>query len=110
MFSALLHMRAACHEESPVCVKANVSTLLLKFIGPALLLGPNVRMRVGVVLEIFEVGIDKLLLAKGADGGWFRGFFRSSVGVDGDAGAGGLGFFVLALYTGFLADGHSEDV
>ena len=103
---------------------------LLELGGPALFLGPGIRMGTSVVLELLEVGVDlqttksalllcnhslcsslktyQLLLAKDADGRGLGGLLGGTVGVDGDASAGGFGLFVLAVDTVLLGDGHLE--
>jgi len=100
-----------------------------KLLWPALLLGPHVRVRAGVLLEDLEVGVvlrapsqhgpnapkrqnirkgetNQLLATKGADRLWLGGFDGGSVCVDGDAGAGRVGLFLLAVDAVFLCDGH----
>ena len=109
---------------------------LLELVGPALLLGPCIRVGAGVLLKDSKVGAGldyrasarrpqdgsglgsalrrdglathQLLLAENADRGCLWLLLGGSIGVDGNASAGGLGLLVLAVNAVLLGDRHLE--
>ncbi len=78
----------------------------LELIRPALLLGPLVAVSAGMLLEDLQVGAVELLAAEDADGLGLGRLHGGSVGVDGDARAGGFGLLVLTVDAVFLGNGH----
>ncbi|KAB8542139.1 hypothetical protein FH972_025602 [Carpinus fangiana] len=81
-----------------------------KVVGPALLARPGLVVCASVLLEDLLVIAVELLAAELADA-LLLGFLDGrTVGVDGHARASGLGFFVLAVDTIFLGDGHDGRV
>jgi hypothetical protein len=106
VFSVLIvvqEKRGASLRVHPLSSRVHLSRELL---GEALLLGPLVVVGGSVLFEDLDVLGDEILTAVGADGHGLRGLDGSTVLVDLDTGASGVGLLVLALDTVLLGDRH----
>ena len=89
-----------------VLANKDFSNLSRKLLGEALLLGPLVVVGGSVLLEDLCVFSDEVFAAEGADGHGLCGLDGRAVLVNLHAGAGGVGFLVLAGDAVLLGNRH----